>query len=244
MNAAPEPIVATPSLFGTLVESRRERGAPLRIVALQVAIAAHVLVLSAIGIDKWLEVPPIPAPTVHASFSTVAPPPPPPPPAPKPAAAAPAPRVEAPMPQELTQPQETPVDIDTTRVAAPSGSDSGVPGGANGGVAGGVPGGDAPVETIVYELGGPATKPELLHDVEPVYPPMARTARVQGQVILRVIIRPDGTVSDIETLRGQSMGLTEAAIVAVRQRRYKPALLNDVAVPFVMTVIVNFRLSN
>ena len=59
---------------------------------------------------------------------------------------------------------------------------------------------------------------------------MARAARLQGTVILQVIIQPDGTVSDIKTLRAQSMGLTEAAIAAVRQWRYQPAKLDGAAV--------------
>ena len=85
----------------------------------------------------------------------------------------------------------------------------------------------------------------MISGVDPVYTASAKTARIQGTVTLQIIILPDGTVADeIKTIRPLSMGLTEAAISAVRTRRYKPALLEGVAVPFLMTVRVTFRLTD
>jgi protein TonB len=71
------------------------------------------------------------------------------------------------------------------------------------------------------------TLPELIAgtDVEPVYPELARRARIEGDVTLRAVIYEDGLVGDIEVLaapRGD-LGFVEAALAAVRQWRYRPA---------------------
>jgi protein TonB len=245
VNEASEHLLAGDHLFDGLVESRRERGSRLRFVALQVAVAVHVLVLLGIAVEHTLEVPPIHEPPLRAAFAQLAapPPPPPPPPAPKPAAPKPVPEVETPPPQEMIEPVETPVEISVAPIPESPAVGFGVEGGVEGGVAGGVPGGQLPLEPQVYRVGGPATEPVLVHRVEPAYPRMAATARVQGVVILEAIIRSDGTVGNVKPLRSLSMGLTEAAIDAVRQWRYRPAVLHGVPVDFALTVTVIFKLS-
>ena len=78
-------------------------------------------------------------------------------------------------------------------------------------------------------------------DVPPVYPDVARAARVQGVVILEAIIGPTGQVTEVTVLRSVPL-LDEAAINAVKQWAYTPTLLNGVPVPVIMTVTVNFTL--
>ena len=78
-------------------------------------------------------------------------------------------------------------------------------------------------------------------DVQPTYPPIAQSARVQGVVILEATIGPDGRVQDVRVLRSIPL-LDAAAIEAVRQWVYTPTLLNNVPVPVIMTVTVNFTL--
>ena len=78
--------------------------------------------------------------------------------------------------------------------------------------------------------------------MNPVYPPDAIQARVQGVVILECTISPTGKVVQVKALRGIPL-LTEAAIEAVKQWEYTPTELNGVAVPVIMTVTVNFKLS-
>jgi protein TonB len=97
-------------------------------------------------------------------------------------------------------------------------------------------------ETRPLRVGGTIQEPKKTRNVNPVYPPEAIQARVQGVVILECTISPAGKVIEVKTLRGVP-ALTEAAVEAVRQWEYTPTLLNGVAVPVIMTVTVNFGLS-
>jgi TonB family protein len=98
----------------------------------------------------------------------------------------------------------------------------------------------AAVEAL--RVGGSIEEPRKLRNVNPVYPPAAIQARVQGVVILECTISPTGKVAQVKPLRGIPL-LTEAAIEAVKQWEYTPTMLNGVAVPVIMTVTVNFKLS-
>ena len=65
----------------------------------------------------------------------------------------------------------------------------------------------------------------LIRKVTPSYPPLAKQARIQGQVVLQAEISEDGTIQNLQLMSGHPM-LAPAAIEAVRQWRYKPYLLN------------------
>jgi protein TonB len=90
-------------------------------------------------------------------------------------------------------------------------------------------------------VGGAVRTPQKIHDVSPVYPPIAQSARVQGIVIIEATIGEDGEVTNARILRSVPL-LDQAAIEAVRQWRYAPSMLNGVPVPVIMTVTVNFTL--
>ena len=122
----------------------------------------------------------------------------------------------------------------------PGGVEGGVPGGVVGGVVGGLP--DAPPPVQAVRVGGQIKEPKKLKDQKPIYPDIAKQARVQGIVILECTISPQGKVTDVKVLRGIPL-LDQAAIDAVKQWVYTPTLLNGVPVPVIMTVTVNFRLS-
>ncbi len=77
--------------------------------------------------------------------------------------------------------------------------------------------------------------------VWPEYPPNARTAKVQGVVVLEVEIDRDGLVCSARVRRSIPL-LDQSAIDAVLRWRFTPATVNDVAVPVVMTLTVNFTL--
>ena len=81
-------------------------------------------------------------------------------------------------------------------------------------------------------------KPIRLSGPAPRYTEIARRARIQGIVQLEAIIDEQGTVTEIEVRSGLPMGLTEAAVDAARQWRYRPARLNGrpVAVYFILSV--------
>jgi protein TonB len=77
--------------------------------------------------------------------------------------------------------------------------------------------------------------------VQPVYPAIAQSARVQGVVVIEAVIGTDGKVRDAKVLRSIPL-LDQAAVEAVRQWEYTPSRLNGVPVPVIMTVTVNFTL--
>jgi protein TonB len=97
-------------------------------------------------------------------------------------------------------------------------------------------GGNDPVRT-----GGRIREPRKLRHVDPIYPEIARTARVQGGVVLECTLTPEGSVSNLRVLRGHPL-LDAAALYAVQQWRFTPTLLNGVPVPVILTVRVSFQL--
>jgi len=82
----------------------------------------------------------------------------------------------------------------------------------------------------------------LIHQVQPPYPPLARQARIQGTVLLRALISREGRIENLQVVSGHPM-LVSAAMEAVRQWRYRPYLLNDQAVEVETTITVNFMLT-
>lgn len=82
----------------------------------------------------------------------------------------------------------------------------------------------------------------LIYRVQPVYPELARQARIQGPVRLRAIISKTGAIENLQALSGHPM-LVSAAVNAVRQWRYRPYLLNGEPVEVETEITVNFMLS-
>jgi periplasmic protein TonB len=82
----------------------------------------------------------------------------------------------------------------------------------------------------------------LIHDVPPVYPPEAGRERLEGTVVLLAVIGVDGAVKDVQVESGPAL-LTQAAIDAVKQWRYKPYLLNGVPVEIDSRITVIFTMS-
>jgi periplasmic protein TonB len=83
--------------------------------------------------------------------------------------------------------------------------------------------------------------PAKVVDVAPRYPALARETRVEGIVILDVIIDEAGNVTSTRVLKSVAL-LDDAAVDAVRQWKFTPARLNGEVIPIVMTVTVSFRL--
>jgi len=81
----------------------------------------------------------------------------------------------------------------------------------------------------------------LVRAVEPEYPEAARLAGIEGDVTLRVLIGKDGMVSQVTPLGGEA-SLAQAAVDAVEQWHYSPALLDGRPVGVVTTVTVAYRL--
>ncbi len=100
-----------------------------------------------------------------------------------------------------------------------------------------------PTEDGTLRVGGQIQPPQAVFRVNPGYPQEARDARVQGVVIIEVKIAADGSVAEAWVLRSIPL-LDQAALDAVRQWRYTPTLLNGAPVPVIVTVTVNFTLSD
>jgi protein TonB len=82
----------------------------------------------------------------------------------------------------------------------------------------------------------------LIHKVQPAYPALARTARIQGVVVLEAVISKQGTIENLKVLAGHPM-LALAAREAVRQWRYRPYILNNEPVEVETQITVNFSLA-
>jgi protein TonB len=85
--------------------------------------------------------------------------------------------------------------------------------------------------------------PRRLVDVRPVYPDLARRARVEGTVVLEAVLDRSGRVSRVQVVKSMPL-LDQAAIDAVRQWRYTPSTLHGIPIEVLMTVTVTFRLQD
>jgi TonB family protein len=86
------------------------------------------------------------------------------------------------------------------------------------------------------------TQPEELDRVVPRYPAIARRAGIQGPVVVRGIVRRDGTIDNVEVIRDLPYGLGDAARQAVNRWRFRPATYRGEPIDVYYTVTVNFRL--
>lgn len=190
----------------------------------------------------------------------VAPPPPPPPPPP----AAAVQRIVKPVarlihngqmtaptviPKKVSMIKEEELPPDVGAVGVTGGVPGGVPGGQAGGVLGGIIGGTgaglppppkAPTPKSI-RVGGNVAAANLIHQVTPQYPAIAKTAHISGTVLLHAVIGKDGTVQDLQYVSGPPL-LMRSAMDAVRQWRYKPTLLNGEPVDVDTTISVVFTL--
>ncbi len=130
--------------------------------------------------------------------------------------------------------------------------ESGVSGEVQGGVVGGVMGGvmgevDPKRAGLVDEIApvratGDIKPPKLIKMVEPVYPEAARRAQVEGLVILEAATDKYGRVQSARVLRPLSPALNQAAIEAVKQWIYEPAVIDGEPRGVTFTITVNFKL--
>jgi protein TonB len=88
------------------------------------------------------------------------------------------------------------------------------------------------------------TLPRIVREVKPAYTSDAMRAKVQGTVLLQCVVRPDGSVTDIQVLRSLDsvFGLDEEAIKAARQWRFAPGTRMGQAVPVQITIELTFTL--
>ena len=168
--------------------------------------------------------------------------------APRPAFVAPS-RVPATIPSFFDEGPAAPVPSGIGNPGVPAGTTEGFIGGL------GIRPGGAPPETIgrpketpkpapspaPLRVGGKVRQPVLLYEVRPVYPSLARAARISGVVRMEAIIARDGGIHALRVASGHPL-LTGAAVEAVRQWRYRPTYLNDDPVEVILQIEVNFNL--
>jgi len=210
--------------------------------------------------------------TQLTSFLVAPPPPPPPPPPPAAAVQIKvvkviprqfdAGRLMAPkaIPKDIAQIKEEELPPPSSgAVGVVGGVPGGVPGGTQGGVLGGILGSvpsaapPPPPPPVKKEepkaatpqrirVGGNVQQAKLVRQPRPVYPPLAKQARIQGVVKLNAIISRDGTIQNLSVLSGHPL-LVPSAMEAVKQWVYQPTLLNGEPVEVVTQIDVNFTLS-
>jgi TonB family protein len=98
-----------------------------------------------------------------------------------------------------------------------------------------------PLKREPIRVGGNVQQPKLIQRADPVYPPEARDANVQGTVVVSALIDEEGRVKDPFVLSGHRL-LHDAALDAVRQWGYSPALLNGEPRPIRLSITVIFKL--
>ena len=193
------------------------------------------------------------------TFLVAPPPPPPPPPPPAVAPVKVVKQIQSDIQNgQLRTPTKIPEKVQMIKeeeapppTMAAGGVVGGVPGGVPGGQMGGVIGGiisSTPV--AVPKVATPqrvrvsqgVSQGLLIKKIQPAYPPLARQARIQGQVLLQAEISKDGTIQNLRLISGHPM-LAPAAIEAVKQWRYKPYYLNGEPVEVETQITVIFSLS-
>lgn len=243
----------------TLIESQ-DRIKTHRKATTLVSVILEAIVIAIVALIPLVYTQALPA---EKLVTTLVAPPPPPPPPPPPSSATPSSPEPKPVtkveisPNEIRVPTKIPQKIVTTpeqsSAAAPSiaGVVGGVPGGVAGGTVGGVIGGvlgaapsttPAPPPKQRVRVSQGVVQGLLIHQVKPEYPPAARAAHIQGEVVLHAIIGKDGAVRQVQVISGPPM-LASAAQNAVKQWRYKPYILNGQPVEVDTTINVNFTMA-
>ena len=111
------------------------------------------------------------------------------------------------------------------------GDGSGIGEGSGGGMGGGP-----------YRPGSGVMPPRVIREVKAAYTEEARLRNLEGEVVLEIVVRRDGSVSDVKLVSGLPSGLNERAIAAVRQWRFAPATRLGQPVDVIVEVAVEFKL--
>jgi protein TonB len=143
---------------------------------------------------------------------------------------------------EKVQPMSAPPS-NSTAEGVEGGVEGGIAGGVVGGVVGGVITDTAPKTEAPLRVGGDVKAPVVINRVEPVYPEVARKARISGIVIVECIIDKQGNVTNVQVLKPLPFGLDQAAVDAVRRWKFRPGTLNGQPVDVIFNLTVNFKLN-
>ena len=138
-----------------------------------------------------------------------------------------------------------------TSVVGPASNGSGANGGMGSGSGGGIgsgggtgygPGQGGGYGGGLYHVGGGVSAPEVIYAPEAEFSDEARRAKYQGECVVSLIVDAQGNPQRVQVVRHLGMGLDEKALEAVRQYKFKPAMLQGKPVAVEMDVVVDFRI--
>src|SRR5262245_35991361 len=84
--------------------------------------------------------------------------------------------------------------------------------------------------------------PTVLKRVEPQYTPESRALGIVGTVVLQAVVQADGTAKIVKVVKPLNLDLTESAIQAIEQWKFRPGMRDGKEVPVSVNVEVNFNL--
>jgi TonB family protein len=111
------------------------------------------------------------------------------------------------------------------------GEDSGIGAGSGGGTGGGP-----------FRPGSGVSPPSLLREVKPDYTEEARARGIEGDVVMEIVVRRDGSVGEVKLMQGLGHGLDARAIQAVREWRFSPGTRHGVPVDVLVEVAMEFKI--
>jgi TonB family protein len=176
-------------------------------------------------IDKPIEPPPVKVEPVAAPVVPVA--------------ADPRDRAGVPWTGREAPPQETDSQGPGTSGGTGTGQGTGIGEGSGAGIGPGSGGGTGGGP---YRPGTGITAPAVIHEVKPDYTEEGRRRHIEGDVVIEIIVRSDGSVGNVKLLQGLGAGLDQRAIDAVRQWRFSPAKRYGVPVDVIVEVAMEFKL--
>jgi len=179
-------------------------------------------------------------------------------PPPPPVAPPPPPRVDPPKPtvvqapvvpvpaddlEKVGVPQQAPPTLAVNGPGTNGGAGTGAGAGLGEGQGSGIgPGSGGGTGGGPYQPGAGIEPPSLLREVKPLYTEDARRRSIEGDVVLEIVVRRDGSVGDMHVRRSLGAGLDQRALDAVRQWRFGPARRQGSPVDVIVEVSVQFKL--
>jgi TonB family protein len=92
------------------------------------------------------------------------------------------------------------------------------------------------------QIGYGVSAPVLIYQVPPEYTPEAKQAKIEGTVLVNLVVNEVGAPEDVHVLRGLGNGLDDKAVEAVKQYKFKPAMEDGTPVPVTLNIEVNFKI--
>jgi len=105
-----------------------------------------------------------------------------------------------------------------------------------------VPPSDHPITGPTYPAKKVTKPPKIQYSPDPEYTPEARKAKIEGRVVLWLVVDEHGNTRDLKVTKSLDPGLDQKAIEAVSKWRFKPAMVGNTPVKVQINVEVNFRL--